>query len=400
MALSGSRNLRIFIYGLNDEPYLMTTGRLHGLDHLRALAILLVFFFHYQLGIFGHPPWLKDLAKFGWTGVDLFFVLSGFLISSQLFSEIKKTNSLSFKDFFLKRFFRIIPAFWITVVIYFCFPAFHEREALPPLWKYLTFTQNLSLNIAERGTFSHAWSLCVEEHFYLVLPLTLLGLLATGSLKKGYWVLPVLFLLGFFLRYYGWNLYQQHLEEENSWAYWYKYVYYPTYNRLDGLLIGVSIAAVYHFAPGTWAKISRRGNLVFLVGMIMLSIAYWICYEEHSFGASLFGFPVVAVGYGLLVISALSPTGFLYKFNSKVTSFIALLSYSVYLTHKGVIHISQDFLLQQGFDINSGLVMLLCFAACLLAALILTLVIEKPFMQIREKIFHLIKIKHEQKKLS
>jgi peptidoglycan/LPS O-acetylase OafA/YrhL len=378
----------------------VNTGRLYGLDHLRALAILLVFFFHYHLNIFGHPPWLKDFAKFGWTGVDLFFVLSGFLISSQLFSQIKETGTLSFRGFFLKRFFRIIPAFWITVAIYFCFPACHERESLPPLWKYLTFTQNLGLNIAEYGTFSHAWSLCVEEHFYLLLPLVLLALTATGFLKKGYWILPALFVLGFFIRYLGWDLYQQHAEDEGSWAYWYQYVYYPSYNRLDGLLIGVSIAVVYHFAPRTWTKISQRGNWILLAGLLVLSVAYRICYEEHSFGASLFGFPVVAMGYGLLVAAALSPTCFLYKRASRITSLIAMLSYSIYLTHKAVIHVTQDFLLQQGFDINSNLTMLICFIACLLAALILTLVIEKPFMLLKKKILYFIRLNHEQEKIS
>lgn len=378
----------------------MATGRLHGLDHLRALAILLVFFFHYQLNFFGHPAWLRDVAKFGWTGVDLFFVLSGFLISSQLFKQIKETGGLSFSTFFIKRSFRIIPAFGVTVAIYFCFDAFHEREALPPLWKFLTFTQNLGLNIAREGTFSHTWSLCVEEHFYLILPLILLGLISGRYLNNSYWILPFLFLFGFFLRCHGWNLYQQYISEENSWAYWYKYVYYPSYNRLDGLLVGTSIAAIFHFKPAAWAKISGYGNRMLLFGLLVLSAAYWICYEEHSFAASLFGFPVVAIGYGSLLIAALSPACFLYRKASRITSFIALLSYTIYLTHKGVVHVLQNFLLEQGVDINSNLTMLLCFLACLLAALILTLLIEKPFMLIREKVLHLINTKYEQKKIS
>ena len=65
-------------------------NKLYGLDHLRALAILLVLGFHYQLSFFGHPGWLQTVAQVGWTGVDLFFVLSGFLIASQLFFRTKK----------------------------------------------------------------------------------------------------------------------------------------------------------------------------------------------------------------------------------------------------------------------------------------------------------------------
>jgi peptidoglycan/LPS O-acetylase OafA/YrhL len=141
-------------------------NKFYGLDHLRALAITLVFLFHYKILIVEHPVWMSDLVQFGWTGVDLFFVLSGFLIASQLFAEIKKGKKISIRIFFLKRFFRIIPAFWLIVGIYFCFPSFREKEALPPMWKFLTFTQNFGLNLSNQGTFSHAWSLCVEEHFY------------------------------------------------------------------------------------------------------------------------------------------------------------------------------------------------------------------------------------------
>ena len=68
--------------------------KLFGLDHLRALAILLVLGFHYQLQ-FSHPSWTGWFMQIGWTGVDLFFVLSGFLISSQLFAQIKKGTGIS-----------------------------------------------------------------------------------------------------------------------------------------------------------------------------------------------------------------------------------------------------------------------------------------------------------------
>jgi peptidoglycan/LPS O-acetylase OafA/YrhL len=71
--------------------------KLYGLDHLRALAIMLVLIFHYRL--FGHPEWVPKIIKFGWTGVDLFFVLSGFLISSQLFAQIKKDGRFSLINF-------------------------------------------------------------------------------------------------------------------------------------------------------------------------------------------------------------------------------------------------------------------------------------------------------------
>ena len=361
--------------------------KFYGLDHLRALAIFIVFFFHYQIPIFGHPEWLQNFAKFGWTGVDLFFVLSGFLISSQLFSQIKQGKTISYKNFFLKRFFRIIPAFLMVVGIYFCFPVFREKESLPPLWKFLTFTQNFGTNLKDFGTFSHAWSLCVEEHFYFFFPIILILFQTANLFKKSYWILIAFFLFGFAIRIYSWNtLYLPKINNENSWLFWYKFIYYPTYNRLDGLLIGVSIAAIYQFKTNLWNKIAKFGNQILLLSFVILTFAYFLCYEEQSFCASIFGFPLVAFGYGFLVIGAISPKSFLYKWNSKITTFIASLSYAIYLTHKGIIHITQNVFENLNVKIESNLMMTICVAFCIVGAMLLNSIIEKPFMKLRNRI--------------
>lgn len=359
--------------------------KLNGLDHLRSVAILYVFLFHYQILSHGKPDWLIDFAKFGWTGVDLFFVLSGFLISSQLFTQIKKNERISFSTFFLKRFFRIIPAYLVVVLIYFLVPDFREKEALPPIWKFLTFTQNLGLNLQEYGTFSHAWSLCVEEHFYLVLPLCLIVLQTTGTLKRAYWIVIVLFIFGFFIRTYSFDqLYLPEIAKDNSWMYWYKFIYYTTYSRLDGLLVGVGVASVYQFLPAWWNKISGYGNWFIGFGILILIGACYLCDDPMSYQASVFGFPLVAVGYGLIVTGAICPTSFLFKWNSSVTTFIATVSYALYLTHKGIVHIVHELLAD--YNLNDNLLLLISFAACLLGALLLNLAVEKPFMKLREKV--------------
>lgn len=358
--------------------------KLHGLDHLRALAIAQVFFFHYFILSGGQPAWLPDVASFGWTGVDLFFVLSGFLIASQLFLQIRQGQRIVFRSFFLKRFFRIIPAFLVTVALYFCFPFFREKESLPPWWKFVTFTQNFGLDLKAFGTFSHAWSLCVEEHFYFTLPLVLILLQKTNLVKQAYWLIIALFLLGFAVRVYSFNgCYLPHIDDENSWVYWYKYLYYPTYNRLDGLLAGVSIAAMYQFLPDFWEKAARFGNLFIVLGLMVLTGAYHLCYDQQTFQASIYGFPLIALGYGCMVVGAISPSSVLYRWSSKGTALMATLSYALYLTHKGIIHMTHQGL--ERFALNSHWMLLICMATCLGGAYILHLCIEKPFMRWRNK---------------
>ncbi len=317
--------------------------------------------------------------------MELFFVLSGFLISSQLFLQIKQERKISFGSFFLKRFFRIVPAFLVTVAIYVGFPFFREREALPPLWKFLTFTQNFGLNLANFGVFSHAWSLCVEEHFYLFLPTVLYVLNATNLFKISRPLLIAFFVFGILMRVYSFhNLYLPKIQIRNAWVYWYQYIYYPTYNRLDGLLTGVSIAALYQFLPLTWNKLSKNGNGWIAVSVIILIGAYYLFEDEQSFAASVFGFPLIAVGYGFLVLGAISPTSFLYKWKSGVTTFIATLSYGVYLTHKGIIHLAQELLTPR--EVNNNLILIVSIVASVLFAYGLNLAVEKPFMRLREKI--------------
>jgi peptidoglycan/LPS O-acetylase OafA/YrhL len=361
-------------------------NKFYGLDHLRALAITVVFFYHCQMPLFGHPDWLPDLVKFGWTGVDLFFVLSGFLIASQLFEQIKNDHKIDLKTFFLKRFFRIIPAYWTVLLVYFLCPFFREREALMSAWKFLFFIQNFGLNIVEFGTFSHAWSLCVEEHFYLLLPIILFLLLRFKVFKKAYWLLIALFLFGIFIRHYGWeNFYLPNMEADDAYPMWYKYLYYPSYNRLDGLLVGVSIAAIYQFLPRIWLKITNFGNEWTAWGFMLLVGAYFLCEDQTSYFATVFGFPTVAIGFGFLVLSALSPTSFLFKWQSKITTFIATLSYSIYLIHKGVIHLTQNLISPLGVHKNSNLMLIICLISCLFFAFLLHLIVEKPFIKFRKK---------------
>jgi len=360
-----------------------TQKKLFGLDHLRALAITLVLLFHYQ--IFHHPKWIEKAGKFGWTGVDLFFVLSGYLIASQLFATMAKRKQISFREFFLKRFFRIIPAYLTIVAIYFCVPAFHEREALSPLWRFLTFTQNFGLDLKTYGTFSHSWSLCIEEQFYLLLPLILITFIYFKKSKQGYIILIILFVAGFITRIYSWYVLVSPLAgTENYWVAWNEFIYYPTYNRLDGLLTGVSIAALFQFKPNVKAYIFDRAKYFLSAGLALLVCSYFVCLNEHSFVATIFGFPLISISYGLIVIAAISPSTFLFRINSKLTTNLATLSYAIYLSHKGVMHVTQQQLMKLGIAGDGNLMLILCIISAILAALLINRIIEKPFLKLRE----------------
>jgi peptidoglycan/LPS O-acetylase OafA/YrhL len=364
--------------------------KLLGLDHLRAFAISYVLLFHYQF--FGHPGWVRRIAGFGWSGVDLFFVLSGFLISGQLFATVAKGGKISLSEFFIKRFFRIIPPFLVIVILYAALPFVREWGHLSPLWRYLTFTLNFGLNLRKYGTFSHAWSLCVEEQFYLVLPLMFLLFSYFKGGKKAIYLIIILFIGGFLIRLWSWNHFiEPALDSDNYGMYWNEYIYYPTYNRLDSLLVGVSIAGIYTFYPKIKKWINTWSNWILLIGVISLIVAGFVCKGYSTYKATLWGFPLVGVAYGLILAAVVCPANFVYHFKSFITSWLATLSYSIYLSHKIVIHVTQNWFSRLGIDKSSGLMMLISIMAVVAFALIMRYVVEKPALAVRNKILKKIK---------
>lgn len=355
-----------------------------GLDHLRAIAILLVFLYHYQM--FEHPAWIDTVGWIGWTGVDLFFVLSGFLISNQLFQEIHTHGTIRLKIFFTKRFFRIIPPYVFTLLLYFCLPAFREREALPPLWKFLSFTQNFGLDVINKGTFSHAWSLCIEEQFYLALPVLLLFLIRLKQIKYLKIIIVLLIISTLLLRVFSWNeSVLPFLDTPDFWKKWYMNIYYPTHTRLDGPSIGVLIGVIFQSTTFK-AMINRNGNLLVFIGITAITFSLWFCREAYSQQASLFGFSLVAVSYGILVTGAISGTSFMSGKSNMITAQLAALSYSLYLSHKGVIHLVQLFLEKIKIPASYTPALLICFTCCILAGLFYRYCIEKPSATIKNKI--------------
>src|SRR6059036_4062779 len=154
------------------DPRFQDRERQPGLDLLRALAIIVVVIYHAALFGFKLPG---RVDRFGWIGVDLFFVLSGYLIGGQLLAPLARDQRMNLGRFFARRTLRIMPAYFVVLAIYFLLPSWREYPDMSqPLWKFLLSVQNIALH---GGTaFSHAWSLAVEDQFYLALPFLLLWL--------------------------------------------------------------------------------------------------------------------------------------------------------------------------------------------------------------------------------
>lgn len=367
---------------------------MHGLDTLRSLAILSVIVFHIR-GYGGTdklPAWLAPLSAYGWMGVDLFFVLSGFLIGSQLFRPYRNGKPASICSFYRNRFYRILPAYFVVLALYLAVPHWREAGLLSPVWEYCTFTLNLFIDYAHADAFSHAWSLCVEEHFYLLLPLIASLLMCKPSQRRTVIVLTALVFFGIAVR--GFILFhwlQPMSRTDGPTAMFYlEHIYYPTYSRLDGLIAGVALALIRTFRPHWWQALARRGHSATVLALVLIVLSGWLFRDRfESFTGSgavgtLIGFPILAAGFALLTASAMSTNGILSRIKVPGATLIATLAYSLYLTQKEVIHLTTGWFPQLAS--HGSIFWCAGYAVCALSvAAALHLCVERPFLLLRDR---------------
>ena len=239
-------------------------GYVPALDGLRAIAIALVVLFHY--------PWKQKLfapQRFhgGFLGVDVFFVLSGFLITSLLLEERETTGRVSLVSFYKRRARRLLPAFFVLFVIAVLWrEALHHSQpnstGLTGMFFYVANWVQIWRPDSIGGVFGHTWSLAIEEQFYLLFPLLLVGLFRLGLRRVGI----AITLFAGALAAWGWRVavWREQLHPRISFVDWYALItgrslpsddpfrfrewnrwYFGTDTRADALLIGCVAAVVF-----------------------------------------------------------------------------------------------------------------------------------------------------------
>jgi peptidoglycan/LPS O-acetylase OafA/YrhL len=362
----------------------MPPTRTAGLDTLRAAAIALVFMTHYMSFVSGTPTfgWASEI---GWVGVDLFFVLSGYLIANQLFAGLAQGRALSLPRFYARRALRTLPVFWLVLAAFLLFPAAMGGRPPPPAWRFLTFTQNIGLT---GGTaFSHAWSLCVEEQFYLVLPAVLVVGAALGRGRAAGWLLmAALLALGMTTRAVLWHDYGAAGQELEFT----RHVYYATPCRFDEFLPGIAVALVKNFHRPLWARVMAAGQWWFAAGLaatttlfVLVDKTYYVEGEGYAFFMTAFGYSLLAGAFAMLVVAALSPATWLHRLRVPGAGRLAAWSYSIYLSHKPLAHVLHEWLRPRG--VPAGVEVVVITAACVAVGALLYRFVEAPFLALRDR---------------
>ena len=351
-------------------------NRFKQIDILRATAVLLVLGRHLQpcpyksSAILHHLTWIW--SRGGWIGVDLFFVLSGFLVSGLLFREHEKFGELHLGHFLIRRGFKIYPPFWImigTTVVVLIWR--HKEFSGLDVASELLFVQNYGHKL-----WSHTWSLAVEEHFYLLLALGAFVLARRRSARPFAitpWVFLVVAVACLALRVLGslnhtLSIFQSHV-------------------RLDSLFFGVLLSYLFHTYPTGFLSVARRFRLAFgAIGLLFLLPAF--CFPLESTPAiSTFGLTLFYLGSGGLLVAALgfnTPTSLL----ARAAAYTGSHSYSIYLWHVMFAAWGTDIVHRLlSVQINWFMYAAFYLAGSLLFGIGMAILIEFPVLRMRDRFF-------------
>ncbi len=237
--------------------------RLIGLDLLRLLAVVLVLGRHMEAA---PSDWQSPLRPvfdwwfaYGGVGVDVFFVLSGFLVSGLLFSEYRRHGQMSVKRFYIRRAWKIYPSFYFLIAFtyLYCLFVVGEKPRDRPIFSEIFFLQSY-----QHGFWNHTWTLGVEEHFYIALPLLLLLLVRRNrGAQDPFRAIPYLVVVTSIV-VLGMRIATCLLRPE------YTFIThaFPTHLRIDALFFGVGIAYAYHFHSDWFRSVFVPWRYVLICG--------------------------------------------------------------------------------------------------------------------------------------
>ncbi|BBF08573.1 acyltransferase family protein [Haemophilus influenzae] len=296
------------------------------IDGLRAIAVISVIIYHLN------ENWLSG----GFLGVDIFFVISGFLITGIIITEIQQ-NSFSLKQFYTRRIKRIYPAF-ITVMalvsfiasVIFIYNDFNKLRKTIELAIaflsnfYLGLTQGYFDLSANENPVLHIWSLAVEEQYYLIFPLILiLAYKKFREIKVLFIITLILFFILLATSFIPANFYKEVLHQPN--------IYYLSNLRFPELLVG-SLLAIYHNLSASKQASKQASNVIAILSTLLLFSCLFLMHNNIAFipGVTL----ILPCIFTALIIHTTSQNNIIKLcLSNKAIVFIGKISYSLYLYH-------------------------------------------------------------------
>jgi len=298
------------------------------LDLLRAIAIVMVVVYHVVLNSPEPVPRLAAVTQFGRYGVDLFFVLSGWLIGGLYWRELRRFGNVELRSFLPRRWIRTVPPYFAGLALAWL--------ARPEIWSrridltYFCFLQNYRAVIS---LFQVSWSLCIEEHFYFFLPLLVWFF---GRMRiAAHWLFAGLLIVAPVCR---WLASRHGLAEE------FGYVYTATHLRMEGLILGFWAAYIPAMAKERWPAMKRWCGWLLVPALLALTVLPFLS-EMMMYRV---GLTVMALAL-MVILVFLAERRTVWIAQSGAIKWVALTSYSVYLTHAVILHFATGMMKRADF---------------------------------------------------
>jgi len=344
------------------------SDRLIELDFARGIAILLAigWHFHIETGIFALDALQIPAITIGWAGVDLFFVLSGFLIGSLIFAEIRRTGSFDARRFLIRRAFKIWPVLYLYIALLLLTGRYEPMQIVP---QTLFHMQNYWLT-----PLNHLWSLAVEEHFYLTFALlAAIFSLSVSSVERVPLVLLSIMAAALVARLAGAAL----AIEPTT-------IQVQTHFRIDSLACGVLLAYVKFYKPDFFASLLGKKALwvlLVILGIAFLILADWLIptlgYTVAYIAAAAF---LLLLMESRIMLSKLRPV--------RLIAWIGTYSYAMY-----VFQFVMYRALERGWHkaslgaIPPTIELTMKYGGAIITAVIVSKSIERPLLLLRNQLF-------------
>lgn len=358
----------------------MQTDKNYSLDLLRTIGVPPIMIFHFlwigNIDVWSNSLPLRLSNNLGQFAVEIFFVISGYLISSQLHLSSLNEKPFSRWIFFVKRITKTWPGYLVLLILFFCVPAF-RFGAFPDWAILLSFTQNLGM---DRSSISYTWHVCVEEHFYLTY--ALLGPALIQAKRRPAYVSLILFVLlaGPLLRLYLWL---PHAGNPATHHLYNRLIFYPTWARLDGLAFGVGLSYLHHFKPELWRSLGRLWPLLVAGFLASFLFVIWLDEAPRSLAAVSLRFTACSASATLLCALGLIFEKRLSRFRLPGVRFVSQVCYAHYLVHVPAFILAAAFLSGISIERYSVPGAAVAFAFVVILSLLFYYFVETPFMRLR-----------------
>ncbi len=349
------------------------------LDGLRGIAIILVILYHNFNFI--------EYFNYGWLGVDLFFVLSGFLITNILLNTLNSKNY--FKNFYSRRVLRIFPLYYFSLILFlFLIPAishsllemtYYQKNQIW-FWTYLQNWPLIFKDDANAKALNHYWSLAIEEQYYLIWPLIILLLKRPKRILS---ICILLLVMVIIARFYIWK------NSENFPSYERAFLF----TRFDGILIGSMLATLCNINP----LLLRKYFTPFLISLTLFNYLFYLFQKNQNpdFPSwAIAGFITFSLLFALIIYEAVMKENRLLNLilTNPVLTFLGKYSYGFYIFHFPVLLMIKPYTDQlsgnwfgQGNFVQMFISALLASLAGLTTSILCYHLIEKHFLKLKKR---------------